>query len=1334
MKSEKRDNIISLMSNKYAMHTRVVAWLLILCFTINNAAYGYDRKDALRAIREAETAGPVLTSALNSLRVIPVDGNRWLERLLEKSQAPAIRLPEPSGNYLTKSETANDESTLAEAIKNARNLEDVLSEMVKAKSPPAPVHTSRRLAAMSPEESTETEPAGTAAEGTAGARAKETIEQGYTAVYEVSKECFEKKQYTTKKTNHFLSDNGTITRNPNAILSTGGVSACAVVSFWNAKTQEAALLHVKTDTTKTEEGKRNIVAFVRAVQDILGPLNNLDIRIFGSEERISKKVAAQNIHDLFQQEFSYTIPAPHDYTGCGFDDFALDCANQTINIQSYCGPLPVELRQKADFVNEEYEMEVVLPTLMANAAAEGDSPATDLEVEGDAPSHARRRQRGMSPEENAEAEPAGTAAEGVAEAGDDAQTARGIPVLQSHMGYLDIGARIARKLSHGKRRSSFRRKEYIEMRGSRYGVSTPHSGKLCDFELRRLIYYRIIEKVGRGLFRTTVEYANASPEDKRQIQKLLNHLREHGINAVDISKIGTGINHFLSRGALQRTKLAESPAVDGDPAARRRRGMSPKENSSRDATLYGQMLSCAPHVNPIAQRVPIQKGYSAVCINLDRAGIDHRLDTDIRNVTSEVGAFVLNGILRDWLSREEPTLLDLLDETEQLQRFYGDLAPGYRNTFPPYFRPAYFTVRNLNNFGIKITEEELEMLIARLPEGITAEELKKYYGVPDELLKTSDAIKDLVLGGYKFRVRSAVNHVIGEEERVQKAFCALSDEDAASFGKILYEIYGSLRDNLGVIDAQTKTLIEDILMPLDYVIGAVPNDRGWGGVIYVWVRDEDRTRLAAHIKEDFFKKQPQYAGLSDQELDQRIIVTQVGLPAGLFSLQKEAKNPYLANIDMLRRDLDKAHSPICSHLKEIYGEHNFDMQRERFSTALERFAQLYPDVKSVVVARSGGRAILAGHHYSFNHGNIITTSILNDTLVFMGVNPQSTSINLNNMMPEFDSLSVPSIDEFDIHAKEPQPPHWTDYALSTLMHLNSVLSEQGLSIPGLSIVVDSRPEYQGLPIAIGLSSSTAMEVSLILATTGIFDTREGLSATQIAKICIDAESSIGFTWGWLDPLSVLFSPDFEDPKPSEDATSGRTDQRRRGMSPESRGVAIIDSPGERIAVLKSCLRHILDEEKRPPLISMDLDKTIIPLKALIADYEDALEGLIAYVEAGGYLAFNTLADKQRFYRRVLDTLAQRLHDVNKSHLLNRIFLILSEGSYPGHFSTIVEIYGYEGIAYRLLHRFDRNSKADGLSWLIQEHLDSKVSLLAVYGDRLGEFWSDGNAIGRDDVP
>ncbi|MFH1753401.1 MAG: 4-alpha-glucanotransferase [Candidatus Omnitrophota bacterium] len=84
----------------------------------------------MRTIRAIETINSLLITSLDSLRVIPVDGNEWLEKLLKNSRAPAIRLSGPSGNILTWSDIANDDDALKDAINEAIDLKSAITRLI----------------------------------------------------------------------------------------------------------------------------------------------------------------------------------------------------------------------------------------------------------------------------------------------------------------------------------------------------------------------------------------------------------------------------------------------------------------------------------------------------------------------------------------------------------------------------------------------------------------------------------------------------------------------------------------------------------------------------------------------------------------------------------------------------------------------------------------------------------------------------------------------------------------------------------------------------------------------------------------------------------------------------------------------------------------------------------------------------------------------------------------------------------------------------------------------------------------------------------------------------
>jgi hypothetical protein len=151
--------------------------------------------------------------------------------------------------------------------------------------------------------------------------------------------------------------------------------------------------------------------------------------------------------------------------------------------------------------------------------------------------------------------------------------------------------------------------------------------------------------------------------------------------------------------------------------------------------------------------------------------------------------------------------------------------------------------------------------------------------------------------------------------------------------------------------------------------------------------------------------------------------------------------------------------------------------------------------------------------------------------------------------------------------------------------------------------------------------------------------------------------------------------------------------------------------------------RILQRDNCVPLISSDLDDTLVPFGAVIGDKE--LSALTAYLETGAHIAFNTLAPKEWFYYRVMEPMIIRFHQTSRIHLLKQVHWIVSGGQ---------EIFVYEHHhgSYRRTFFADHRSKAEGL-WHLLRHLPD-VALLAFYGDRFDDTENDGNAIGHDAIP
>ncbi|NQT07285.1 MAG: UPF0489 family protein, partial [Candidatus Omnitrophica bacterium] len=132
-KSVKSDTIISIMSYKHSMLCKIVACLLIMCFTINSTVYGADREDFrhasnLRAVRSIEAQCPIVSTNIAGLQAIVADGIAPAENLLRLSNAPAVLFP--SGRFLVTESIKNDPAAFSSAQESAILLGDVLRRLI----------------------------------------------------------------------------------------------------------------------------------------------------------------------------------------------------------------------------------------------------------------------------------------------------------------------------------------------------------------------------------------------------------------------------------------------------------------------------------------------------------------------------------------------------------------------------------------------------------------------------------------------------------------------------------------------------------------------------------------------------------------------------------------------------------------------------------------------------------------------------------------------------------------------------------------------------------------------------------------------------------------------------------------------------------------------------------------------------------------------------------------------------------------------------------------------------------------------------------------------------
>lgn len=155
-----------------------------------------------------------------------------------------------------------------------------------------------------------------------------------------------------------------------------------------------------------------------------------------------------------------------------------------------------------------------------------------------------------------------------------------------------------------------------------------------------------------------------------------------------------------------------------------------------------------------------------------------------------------------------------------------------------------------------------------------------------------------------------------------------------------------------------------------------------------------------------------------------------------------------------------------------------------------------------VRASAPGRVNLIGEHTDYNHGFVLPTSI-----------PQTTHVTLKKRNDRsVEAISCQASDENRISyllGEESPSSSWGTY----LQGITKILSTTGYSLSGFEAKITST-----VPIGSGLSSSAALEVSIIRGLRELFSL--SLSDVEIARICQRVENEfVGARVGIMDPMA-----------------------------------------------------------------------------------------------------------------------------------------------------------------------------------------------------------------------
>jgi galactokinase len=159
---------------------------------------------------------------------------------------------------------------------------------------------------------------------------------------------------------------------------------------------------------------------------------------------------------------------------------------------------------------------------------------------------------------------------------------------------------------------------------------------------------------------------------------------------------------------------------------------------------------------------------------------------------------------------------------------------------------------------------------------------------------------------------------------------------------------------------------------------------------------------------------------------------------------------------------------------------------------------------AAVTARAPGRVNLIGEHTDYNGGFVLPTAIPQETRAELVPRPDRT---VRAVSPA--TAGSNEVLEYSLGAETPGRG-WLDY----IQGITNVLANSGHSLLGFDLLITST-----VPIGSGLSSSAALEVSLLRALRQAFDLR--MDDVQLARLGQRAENEfVGAQCGIMDQMAA----------------------------------------------------------------------------------------------------------------------------------------------------------------------------------------------------------------------
>ncbi len=236
---------------------------------------------------------------------------------------------------------------------------------------------------------------------------------------------------------------------------------------------------------------------------------------------------------------------------------------------------------------------------------------------------------------------------------------------------------------------------------------------------------------------------------------------------------------------------------------------------------------------------------------------------------------------------------------------------------------------------------------------------------------------------------------------------------------------------------------------------------------------------------------------------------------------------------------------LDDRIKEIYvDEACIDYNRKRYSCAIDRFIELFPEESEVELFSAPGRSEVCGNHTDHQNGRVLATSINLDAIAIVAKTNDDTIRLVSGDFP------IETIDTRDLELKENEKNTTT----ALIRGVANGLVKRGYSVGGFKAYITS-----DVLMGAGMSSSAAFESLIGTILSGLYNDMR-VSSIEIAQIGQFAENVyFGKPCGLMDQMACsvggMVYIDFAD-KNSPLVEKVASDFEKAGLS-----LCIIDTKG-----------------------------------------------------------------------------------------------------------------------------------------------------------------------------